>query len=86
MKKVKRPKTAIPGRSMRVLIIQQLLIAADKRRDYLVACVENLESRSRKQSEELELIYDTLVEMATPRYVKLWRWVKGKVKRCRTGS
>ena len=79
MKKAKRPKTAIPVRSMRVLIIQQLLIAADKRRDYLVACVENLERTSRAHSVKLELIYDTLVEMATPWYVKLWRWVKGKV-------
>ena len=81
MQKFKRPKTVRLSLEKRVLMVQQLLIAADKKSDYVIGWLERLEKSSGIQNEELNHIYGTLVEMATPRYVKLWRWVKGKVKR-----
>ena len=81
MKKFRRPKTVRLSLEKRVLMVQQVLIAEDKKSDYMIGCLERLFTLLRIQDEELQHVYDKLVEMAMPRYVKLWRWVKGKVKR-----
>ena len=80
MKKFKRPKPVRLSLEKRVLVIQQLLNAAHKQRDYIAAHVDELIKNQLIQDGALSLIYDTLIEMGTPRYVRLWRWVKGKIR------
>ena len=80
MKKFKKPKSIRLGLEQRVRLIHELVSAADKDRNYLIGRVAFLEKLSKSQDEALGLFYETLVEMATPRHVKLWRWVKGKVR------
>ena len=82
MRKIRRPKKSItPTLDKRVQLVLELLVAADKRTDYIVTHVNELVKNQLAQDGALDLIYETLIELGTPFHVKLWRWVKGKVKR-----
>ena len=81
MRKIKRPKSVTLTLDKRVQLLLEMGVAADHRTDYLVTHLNKLLKVQLAQDEALSLIYDTLIELGTPWYVKVWRWVKGKVKR-----
>ena len=87
MRKIKRPKKSLtPSLDKRVKILLEIGVTANQRMDYLVTHVSELVKNQLAQDGALDLIYDVLIEMGLPWHAKLWRWVKGKVKRCRTES
>ena len=84
MRKIKRPKSVTLTLDKRLQILLEMGVAADKRTDHMISALAELLKNQPVQNDALSLIYDTLIEMGLPWYVKLWRWVKGK--RCRTES
>ena len=77
MRKMKRPKkTMTPSLDKRVQLVLELLVAADKRTDYIVTHVNELVKNQLAQDGVLDLIYDVLIEMRLPWYSKLWRWIR----------
>ena len=81
MRKIKRPRSTTLTLEKRIQILLEIGVTANQRMDYLVSHVNDLVKNQLAQDGALSLIYDTLVELGTPWYVKLWRWVKGKMKR-----
>ena len=81
MRKIKRPKSVTLTLDKRVQILLEMGVAADKRTTYVIEGLEELVKNQLAQAGALDLIYDVLIEMGLPWHAKLWRWVKGKVKR-----
>ena len=77
MRKIKRPKSVTLTLDKRIQILLEMGVAADKRTDYIVATLSALVGTNLPhQDDALNLIYDTLIELGTPWYVKVWRWVR----------
>ena len=81
MRKIKRPKSVTLTLDKRVQILLEMGVAADKRTTYVIEGLEELVKNQLAQDGALDLIYAVLIEMGLPWHAKLWRWVKGKVKR-----